>query len=399
MFGPVEELLGTGFSLYLILLAGMLVTNQLFYVSRYTLMGLHFEEYSESLSVLQKLLFAIFGLSLAYVGFDVAGVLAGTALSFLVCAIVATWILRTRIDVTAVFRSVPTEFPTRDLFSFNAYNTVFVLVTISLYNVDLLLLQPIAGSQETGLYKAALVIAEFVWLIPMAVQIIFIQSSSEMWSRDAHEEITSMASKATRYTLAFTTLLLLGIAALATPFITLYFGSEFSEAVTPLLLLLPGVLGFAIARPIYAIGQGKGELRILIIATGIAAAINLVLNLLLIPRYGMSGAAVATSIGYGSMVVFHYFAARQIGYNPFGDLRLARIGATVIVAGPVIFGVASLINSRILSLLIVPPVGFAVYSTLALRTEAISADEIIPLLDRAPDPISSWSIKTVRYIG
>jgi O-antigen/teichoic acid export membrane protein len=399
VFGPVEELFGTGFSLYFVLLAGLLVANQLYYVSRYTLIGLHFEQYSESLLVVRRIFFAIFGLSLAYLGFDVAGVLAGTALSFLVYVVVATWILQTRIDITAVFRSVPTDFPAKELFSFNAYNTVFILVTISLYNVDLLLLQPIAGSQETGLYKAALVIAEFVWLIPTAVQIIFIQSSSEMWSRDAHEEITSMASKATRYTMVFTTLLLLGIAALATPFMTLYFGSEFSGAVTPLLLLLPGVLGFAVARPIYAIGQGKGELRLLILATGIAAAINLGLNLLLIPRYGMSGAAVATSIGYGSMVVFHYFAARQIGYNPFGDLRLARIGITVIVAAPVIFGVSSVIDSRILSLLIVPPVGFAAYSTLALRTEAISTDEIIPLLDRAPSPISGWSIKTVRYIG
>jgi O-antigen/teichoic acid export membrane protein len=399
VIGPVEELFGAGFSQYFVLLAGMVVTNQLFYVSRYTLMGLHFEQYSESISVLRTFLFAIFSLSLAYIGFDVAGVLIGTAVSFLVCALGATWILRTHIDVTAVFKSLPTDFPAGNLFNYNVYNTIFVLLTISLYNTDLLLLQPIAGSQTTGLYKAALVIAEFVWLIPTTVQIIFIQSSSEMWSREANEEITSMASKATRYTMAFTILLLLGIAALANPFMALYFGSEFNDAVTPLLLLLPGVLGFAVARPIYAIGQGKGELRILIIATGIAAAINLVLNLLLIPRYGMSGAAVATSVGYGSMVIFHYFAARQIGYNPFGDLRLARIGATVIVAAPVIFGVAFLIDSRILSLLIVPPVGFTVYSTLAIRIGVISVDEIIPLLDRVPDPISSWSIKTVRYIG
>ena len=399
LFGPAEQLFGDGFSQYLVLLAAMLVANQLFYVSRYTLMGLHFEQYSESLSVLQMFLLGVFGLSLAYVGFDVAGVLAGTALAYLVCAFAATWILWSRLDLTAAFRSLPTDFPKRDLFNFNAYNTVFVFLTISLYNVDILLLQPMAGSHETGLYKGALVIAEFLWLIPTAVQIIFIQSSSEMWSRDAHDEITSMASTATRYTLVFTTLLLLGIAALAAPFMQLYFGSEFGDAAVPLLLLLPGVLGFAVARPIYAIGQGKGELRVLIIATGTAAVINLVLNLLLIPQYGMSGAAVATSIGYGSMVVFHYFAARRIGFNPFGDLRLARIAATVIVAAPVIFGVAFLIDSRILSLLIVPPVGFAVYSTLALRTEAISVDEIIPLLDRAPDPISSWSIKTVRYIG
>lgn len=395
IFGPAEELFGAGFSSYLVLLAGMLVANQLFYVSRYTLMGLHFEQYSEPLTVLQKFLLGVFGLSLAYIGFDVAGVLAGTALAFLVCAIVAIWILRSRLDLTAVFRPLPREFPARDLFSFNAYNTVFVLLTISLYNVDLLLLQPLVGSHETGLYKAALVIAEFMWLIPSAVQMIFIQSSSESWSRNAHDEITSMASKATRYTLIFTTLLLIGVAALATPFMQLYFGETFTDAVLPLLLLLPGVLGFAVARPIYAIGQGRGEFRVLIVATGTASVVNLVLNLLLIPRYGMTGAAIATSVGYGSMVVFHSLAAWRIGFNPFNDLRIPHIAVTAGVAGPVIFGLSYVIESGILSLLIVPPVGFIVYSVLALRTKAVSLNEIISLLNHAPSPLSKWSVSIV----
>lgn len=398
VFGPTERLFGDKFSLYLVLLAGMVITNQLFYISRYTLMGLHFEQYSEPLPVLQKLLLGIFGLSLAYIGFDVAGVLVGTALAYLVCALAAVWILRTRIDLMAVFRPLPNAFPKKDLLNFNIFNTIFIFLSVSLYNIDIILLQPISGSHQTGLYKAALVIAEFLWLIPTAVQIIFIQSSSEMWSRDAHDEITNMASTATRYTLVFTTVLLLGIAALAAPFIQLYFGSEFSDAVTPLLLLLPGVLGFAVARPIYAIGQGKGELRVLILATGTAAVINLVLNLLLIPQYGMAGAAVATSIGYGSMVVFHYFAARQIGYNPFDDLRLRRIAITAGISAPVIFGVSYTIDSGLLSLVIVPPVGFVVYSTLALRTGAVTADEIVPILDNAPAPFSSWSIRIVRQI-
>ncbi len=399
VFGPVDRLFGEDFSLYFMLLAGMLVANQLFYISRYTLMGLHFERYSESLSVLQKFLLGVFGLSLAYIGFDVAGVLAGTVLAYLICAFAAMWILRSHLDFTAAFRSLPTEFPKKELFNFNAYNTVFVFLTVSLYNVDVLLLQPMIGSHETGLYKAALVIAEFLWLIPTAVQIIFIQSSSEMWSRNASEEITSLASTATRYTLVFTTLLLLGIAALAGPFMQLYFGPEFGDAVLPLLLLLPGVLGFAVARPIYAIGQGKGELRVLILATGTAAVINLVLNLLLIPQYGMAGAAVATSIGYGSMVVFHYLAARRIGYNPLADLRLPRIAITAGVAAPVIFGLSYVVDSELLSLVTVPPIGFLVYSTLALRTGAVTADEIVPLLDRAPTPLSGWSIQVVHRIG
>lgn len=399
LFGPVERLFGSGFTIYIILLAIMLVIGQVSYVSRYTLMGLHLERYSEPLTILQKFLFGVFGLSLAYIGFGVAGVLVGTAIASLISATLAVWILKKHIDITAIFRSLPADVPRRNLLNFNVFNTVFIFLTVSLYNLDILLLQPLAGSKETGFYKAALVIAEFLWIVPQAVQMVFIHSSSELWSKNDLEGISTMASQATRYTLLFMLLLLFGIGALASDFIPLYFGAEFSAAVTPLLFLLPGVLGFGLARPIYAIAQGDGRLRILIIATGSAAVINLLLNLFLIPRYGMNGAAVATSIGYGVMVLFHGIAARQIGYNPFSDLRLKRVGITGTVAAPVIFGLASVIEGTMPSLTIVPPVGFVVYSVLALQTRAIDPEEIVPVLSQAPSPLDSWSTDILYLVS
>ncbi|WP_224448742.1 polysaccharide biosynthesis C-terminal domain-containing protein [Haloprofundus salilacus] len=398
VYKPLNSLLSPAFEVYFALLAAMVVTDQLFYVTRYTLMGLHYERYSEPLSVLQTLLYGVLGLSLAYIGFDVVGVLAGTAISSFVCAVVATWLLRTRIDLMAVFRPLPRNFPRRNLLSFNAFNTVFILLTISLYNTDILLLQPLVGSQQTGFYKAALVVAEFLWLVPQAIQIVFIHSSSKLWSQQSYDEISAMASRATRYTLVFTTLLLIGLAALAEEFMQLYFGTEFDAAVTPLLLLLPGVLGFALARPIFAIGQGKGDLRVLIFATGTAAIINLVLNLSLIPRYGMAGAAIATSVGYGSMIIFHGAVARRIGYNPFGDLRLLSFTVTAGLSAVAIVGLATMIESTFVSLVVVPPVGFVIYATLALRTRVIDADEAISLLEQAPAPLSGWSITAVRHL-
>jgi len=127
----------------------------------------------------------------------------------------------------------------------------------------------------------------------------------------------------------------------------------------------------------YAIAQGDGRLRILIIATGSAAVINLVLNLLLIPRYGMNGAAVATCIGYGVMVVLHGTAALQIGYNPFRDLRLKRIGVTAAVAAPLIFGLALIVDGAIVSLLIIPQLASS--STLYLPYGRVLSNRRRPL--------------------
>lgn len=143
-----------------------------------------------------------------------------------------------------------------------------------------------------------------------------------------------------------------------------------------MLLLFHDVLGFALARPIFAIGQGKGALSPLILATGVAAVINLILNMLLIPEYAMVGAAVATSIGYGSMLLLHIIAARRIGYNPVSDLRLVRVSVTAVIAGGIIFGLSTMLGPTILSLIIVPPVGLLVYTIFALRTRAVDVEEL-----------------------
>jgi O-antigen/teichoic acid export membrane protein len=84
-----------------------------------------------------------------------------------------------------------------------------------------------------------------------------------------------------------------GLAVLADSFGPPYYGADFSVAVLPLILLLPGDDRLR-RRPLQATSQGSGRLRVLIVATGVAAGMNLVLNGLLIPLYGMTGAAVAT---------------------------------------------------------------------------------------------------------
>jgi O-antigen/teichoic acid export membrane protein len=61
-------------------------------------------------------------------------------------------------------------------------------------------------------------------------------------------------------------------------------GEDFERAALPLVILLPGTVGFAVAKPIYAVGQAKGDVRTLIIATLPPAIINIILNVTLIPR-------------------------------------------------------------------------------------------------------------------
>ncbi|NHN40956.1 polysaccharide biosynthesis protein [Halorubellus sp. JP-L1] len=382
------SVLGPQFGTYLYLTAALILAQQAFSLTRTGLMGLGLEKRSEPLKVLQKLLFGIFALSLAYLNYGVTGVLIGHTASSIVVTIMGGVLISTEINVSAVFKRIPAEFPRRELLSFNGLSVVLILLTASLYHVDILLLRVLVGSQQTGYYRASLVVAEFLWFVPNTLQMVLLHSSSEYWTQGKVDQISELVSRTTRYNLLFTMLLAIGIAALASDFVPLYFGAEFQPAVLPLLLLLPGAVGFALARPIFAVGQGKGSLRPLIGATGSAAILNIVFNLILIPRYGIAGAAVATSISYGLMILFHVRAAQRIGFNPIRNLRLSKVFLVVLLATPVIFLSSIMFESSIKSLLIVPPTGLLVYSVISLKIGAIEPAEVIPVLNRLPEPFS-----------
>ncbi|MFC6723002.1 polysaccharide biosynthesis C-terminal domain-containing protein [Halobium palmae] len=369
------QIFGSKFDTYFILAGGVLLARQAYSISRGGLMGFGKETISEPLAVLQLVCFGVAGISLAR-GFGVVGVLWGQIISYIVVACIGFTIIIQQVDLHAVLGRGPREFPRQELLAFNGLSVVLVFLLTSLYHVDVLLLRPMVGDSPTGYYKAALTVAEFVWFAPVALQIILMHSTSEMWSEGKTNEITNLTSRITRFNLAITALLVVGIGTLAGEFIPLYYGPEFNAAIQPLILLLPGAMGFALARPILAVGQGKGSLRTLIMATGAAAGMNLLLNLTLIPHYGTTGAAIATSASYGSMIVLHVIAARQIGYDPVSDLRIVRTGIVMGITATVIVPLNGEIGSSILSLIIVPPVGFAVFSLGMILLGAIPREDV-----------------------
>lgn len=382
--GLVESALGPAFELYFYLLALMVFVRQFFFLVRSTLMGLGLEQLSEPLEALRPLIFGVLGVSFAYIGWGVAGVLLADVISVVVVSAAGAVTTVRRIDLRSTFSLAPASFPRQKLLTFNTYSILLHFLVISLYHIDVLMLQLISGSAQVAYYKAALVVAEFLWMVPIALQTALVHHMSELWSKEDTELISQIMTRITRYTLLLLLLLAIGIATLAENFVNLYFGADFAPTVTPLLILLPGTLAYAVARPIISTGVGKGTLRVLVTATGAAALINVVLNAFLIPQAGMVGAAIATSIGYGSMLAFHLIGAKYIGFNPLIDLRLSRIFIAVAATVPVLIVIESAISSAILTLVVVPPVGFVVYSVVALKAGAIDLAEILDLLDRLP---------------
>lgn len=396
--GIVERQLGARFDLYFYLLAGLVVAAQYRAFARRTLMGFGLEEYSEPLRVVGKVLLFGIGLGLAYFfGFGVEGFLIGNIAGDAVVAIIGLWLIFRRVSLPEALTRTADSVSRSELLTFNVLNIALVLLVMSLYHTDIIMMRMFLGSEQTGYYRAALSIAEYIWFVPFSLQVLLLHSTSTLWSNEKFERISALSARLTRYTALLTVVMAVGVGVLADRFVPYYFGADFVPMIRPLLFLLPGVVGFAIARPIYAVSQGNGDLKPLIVATSGSAVLNLVLNYLLIPRYGMVGAATATSIGYGSMLALHVACARYLGYYPLKDFRAARILAAGALAAPVIYGADLVLTGDLVALAVVPVVGFVVYALAALALGAASIDEVLNVLSYFPSPIDNWSQSVERW--
>lgn len=419
--GLVDRYPGEEYAFFFLLLALVTIMAQMREYAHRSLLGLKLEHISEPLFVVQKVFFFTFAISLAYLGYGVSGVLAGHIIADALTSLIGFVFLARELSMRSILERTPESFPRRELLNFNNLSIVYILFLTSLYHVDVLMLQAFTDEAQVGYYKAALVLAEFLWLAPKAVQSVMIQSASELWHRDQVEQITSLASKATRYTLLLTALMAVGIAVLAAEFVPRYYGAEFGPTIAPLLLLLPGTVGFAVARPILSVSHARGDMRVMILATGAAAAMNLVLNLTLIPQFGIEGAAIATSLGYLSLPVFHLWGARAIGYNPLGDIRPIRVSITVAATGAMLvalaIGIDALIEAPLVTIgiplidtalpidapliafVVIPPAGLIAYGILALATRAVDPSEITQILSGMPGPLSRYAATIERLFG
>lgn len=161
------------------------------------------------------------------------------------------------------------------------------------YRMDYYLVNGFLGPGALGFYNVATGLAELLLHLPRSVAYALFPdvSSGRVQSRRQLFRIGGL------------TLLLAGaggvVLALAAPFLVPFlYGEAFRPAVSPFLFLLPGALGltWGMLAEVYLKGQGRPGLAA--IATGIGFLFTVVFDLLLIPRFGVAGAAGASSLAY-----------------------------------------------------------------------------------------------------
>ena len=161
------------------------------------------------------------------------------------------------------------------------------------YRLDAFIVSYFLGTAAVGLYGYSKTFGETVWLLSTSMAAVLLPTLAGQ-----HEKSKQIAVKAAVAT--FGVSVFAGVAAflVGPTFIVLLLGKAFEGAVEPFLFLLPGVVIFSITNVLatYVTAVGKPGYNAAI--AFISFLFTVIFDILLIPRYGISGAAIASGISY-----------------------------------------------------------------------------------------------------
>lgn len=257
------------------------------------------------LMITQSCLMILFIIIFVKFGLGVKGAIFGLVISNVVASILSLYFLRNFFN----FKLRGYVQGAKKLLSFGGQMFGANALNLITNHSDIILIGYFLSAANVGYYSTAVAIASFFSLIPVAIQKITFPATSEFWSKNNYQALNKMIDKGMKYSACILLVLGLGVGFFAKEIMGLIFGPTFIHAALPLcVLLIARVIRGATIIPISNILPAIGRPDINLKIDAISAGMNVGLNILLIPRFGILGAAIATSIslllGGAIMLIF-----------------------------------------------------------------------------------------------
>jgi stage V sporulation protein B len=223
------------------------------------------------------------------------GLVLGLALGFVAASLVGIGRVGRRVPLQPRFD--PTL--SREALGFGVRGQVGNVLQFLGVRLDLLLVPVLLDLELTGLYYVAVRVSDLVGQAATAsASFLFPHVAGQAAQRDA-----AMTERVTRVTLLVTIIAAVAIAIGAGPLLEIAFGEAYAAATAVLLVMLVAVVPLSIGRLVSADLKGRGLPGTVSVGAAVSLVATVVLDLALIPGFGILGAAVASLVAYSLLAV------------------------------------------------------------------------------------------------
>lgn len=313
----------------------------------------------------------------AQVGAMACFLLSGWELTGVIIAVLASDILCLAVAFSIVLRQIGFRFPRfTEVRSYLKYGLPLIPTGAMLWIIsssDRYIIGYFMEAKDVGIYAAAYTLAHVLSLFLGPLQVVLLPTVSKSYDDGDIAKTRTYLKYSLKYLMMLSIPAAFGLSILASPLLRILTTLEFTSGSIVIPFIVLGLVIFEFHRislyVFYLVKKTYWVVRLL----SMSAALNIGLNLLLIPRLGILGAAVATLIAYGALGILTLMVSRR--YLKF-DLSLPFM-AKGIFSSAIMALCIWMINPQSLAWVIISIVlGAAVYFAVLLSVKGLSKGEI-----------------------
>jgi len=235
---------------------------------------------------------------------------------------------------------------------------------------EILFLERYTGLGAVGLFVAAVTIAEMAVQLPPLLLSALLPRFSEQYGLGERDRMHRLYRTTTALIALVIVPLCVGLAAIAPVLVPLLFGDEFAGAVpVASVLLIAAALSSLGVTTLYLL-QSIGKTGFLLMSNGVGLIGTIALGFILVPRFGLMGAAWSRGVVQVSVVLIEtWYVTRKLGISP-PYRALGAIALASAIQGAVAYFIC-LKLSGLVSLLVAVPAAMIIY-LVALRVLAVT---------------------------
>ena len=199
-------------------------------------------------------------------------------------------------------------------------------------NLDVAMLGFIKDDAEVGFYNAAVRIKTILVSMVTSLGTVLLPRASYYIENNMKEEFLLITKKALNFVLIVATPMMLYFMLYASDGIYLLSGTAYTNAILPMQLIMPtlffigmsNVLGMQMLVPL-------GRERTVLHSVVAGAVVDLVINILLIPRLGASGAAIGTVVAEAVVWIYQLITLRDMVVDSYKKMQYHKVLAGLVL--------------------------------------------------------------------
>lgn len=238
--------------------------------------------------------------------------------------------------------------------------------------IDSILLKQMLGTEAVGWYSTPYKITFAFQFIPMALVAALYPRMSEYFVKEK-EKLAVILHDSIKYLLVIAVPIAVGICVLAQDIILMLYGPNFLPSVLPLQILILSLIFSFVGFPIGALLNACNKQTTQTSIVGVVMILNIITNVLLIPRIGVAGAAFSAFFGNSLLTIVGYCFISSV--VPISHRKFVSTFLRVLFCG-IVMGLCVYFTQSFGNIFLAIPVGALAYFAMIFLMRVLSPAEI-----------------------